>query len=406
MKTICLLLSALTCLSLTSTGSAGTIITPSASAKEPLVSYPAPGDDWRFTVGLPGWLAGMEGEIGVRGFRPVHTEMPFSEILDHLDMIGALSLEAQHGPWGFYAEGIYLKISGGGETPGRLLNTLNVELSEVIAEAEVSYRLWEGKRGYFDLFAGARYMSMDTTIHMDVSSDGIRDISQDLAGRAIDRVTDAVKGAVSEVLPEVKARVREKITSAVVGRIEDRVGEILNNYPRLPEALRLLSNADGPVSDAVRELIAAKITEGQAGLSDAAAVVSAEVAAAKARARRELSKAVQRAETKLAKRIEKAIKNTIPNTISGSKAWIDPIVGFRARYNFTDHLYAAAKADIGGFGIGSDLSWQAFGALGYQFNNHWSSELGYRYLSVDYAKDGFVYDAAMGGAFVGLKFTF
>ena len=41
--------------------------------------------------------------------------------------------------------------------------------------------------------------------------------------------------------------------------------------------------------------------------------------------------------------------------------------------------------DVGGFGIGdsSDLSWQAFGAVGYRFNETWSAELGYRYLSIE-----------------------
>jgi hypothetical protein len=363
-------------------------------------------DAWKFTVGLPGWLAGLNGDVGVHGFAPIHTEASFSQILDHLDMIGALSLEAQHGPWSFYAEGIYLKLSAGGATPGPLLNTVSADLQQVLAEAEIAYRLWEGKRGYFDLFAGVRYYYLSTTINFDVSESGVRAVSENLASEAVDRITSAVKGAVSEVLPEVKAAVREKIGSAARERIEQRVGQILGSYPRLPEALRLLANSNGPVSDAVKEVIAAQIAEKQANLSDAAATASAEVAAAKARAKSRLSQAVQRAERKLAKRIDTAIRKAIPESVGGAKGWIDPIIGFRARYNLTDQIYLVSKGDIGGFGVGSDLSWQAYGAFGYQLNNQWSTELGYRYLSVDYSQGGFVYDSNMSGLFLGLKYTF
>jgi hypothetical protein len=163
----------------------------------------------------------------------------------------------------------------------------------------------------------------------------------------------------------------------------------------LPEVIRRIGAADGPVNDALRELVAAQLAEKQLAVADS-------VSAAKSRG----SSAVQRAERKLARRIETALRNALPESLDGSKAWIDPVVGFRTRFNFTDHLYLAAKGDIGGFGVGSDLSWQVFGALGYQFNRQWSAELGYKYLSIDYAQDGVVFDAVQAGAFVGLKYTF
>jgi len=374
----------------TASSFAGT--TPGLSGKEVAANPPVPTDEgWRYTVGLPGWLAGLNGDIGIGGFQPIHTDVPFSKILDHLDMVASLSVEAQHGPWGLYAEGLYLKLSAGGETPGRLLDTISLEQKEVLFEAGVAYRIWEGPRGYFDLFAGARYFSMDATLHLEVNPSGVRAVSEDLASGAVAQVTAAVKDAVSGV----KAPALEKVSAAAAGRMEDRVSEILNRYPRLPEVIRRIGAADGPVNDALRELVAAQLAEKQLEASET-------VSAAKSR----VGSAVERAERKLARRIETALRNALPESLGGSKAWIDPVVGFRTRFNFTDHLYAAAKGDIGGFGVGSDLSWQVFGALGYQFNRHWSSELGYKYLSIDYAQDGFVFDAVQAGAFVGLKYTF
>lgn len=287
---------------------------------------------------------------------------------------------------------------------------------------------------------------MDVGMELDVDSDGVRDLSEHLAQEVVHRVTNSVrvkadaaladaksaiidalataKTSVSNKALEVKTGSREKIVEAGKSRIQGRVDTILENYPRLPEIIE----RSGPVADAMRELIAAKVAEKKADIDDAQAAlsqriqsanaaVSAQAAAAraalnekvratKASVRNRLAKAVRNAEEKLARKIESEIHNTIPSHLSGSKSWVDPIVGFRARYNFTDHLYAAAKADIGGFGIGSDLTWQLFGAVGYQFNQHWSSELGYKYLSVDYSNNGFVYDMAMGGVFIGLKYTF
>ena len=418
-----------------------------AQSKEPISPPPLQeADVWKFTLGMPGWLAGLEGDVGVMGFQPIHSEVPFSKILDNLDMVASLSFEAQKGPWSFYAEGLYMKLSVGGETPGRLLNTLNVDLTQVLAEAEVGYRLWESERGYFDLIAGARYYSMDVGMELDVDTAGVRDISEDLAQEVVHRVTNSVsakadaaladaKSAIIDALAtakskvtnkalEVKANARDRIVEEGKNRVQGRVDTILEKYPRLPEII----SHSGPVSDAIRELIAAKVAEKRADIADAQAALSEriqattpaltakavaaraalneKIRATKASVKNRLAKAVKKAEQNLAKRIESEINNTIPSNLGGSKSWIDPIVGFRARYNFTNHLYAVAKADIGGFGVGSDLTWQVFGALGYQFNQHWSTELGYKHLSVDYSKDGFVYDAAMSGVFLGLTYTF
>ena len=47
------------------------------------------------------------------------------------------------------------------------------------------------------------------------------------------------------------------------------------------------------------------------------------------------------------------------------------------------------QADIGGFGVGSDLTWSLLGTFNYVFTDKWSASLGYKYLSVDYDDDGY-----------------
>jgi hypothetical protein len=75
---------------------------------------------------------------------------------------------------------------------------------------------------------------------------------------------------------------------------------------------------------------------------------------------------------------------------SGSVDWLDPIVGARVRYAVAPGHELFLRGDIGGFGIGSDFSWQAIGGYGFDFGTYngitLSGVIGYRALSVDYAE--------------------
>src|SRR6478672_6810073 len=58
---------------------------------------------WQFTIAAPGWLASMNGTIGVRGIN-ADIDVPVDEVLQHLDMIFAMRAEAQKGPFGIFGE--------------------------------------------------------------------------------------------------------------------------------------------------------------------------------------------------------------------------------------------------------------------------------------------------------------
>lgn len=90
----------------------------------------------------------------------------------------------------------------------------------------------------------------------------------------------------------------------------------------------------------------------------------------------------------------------------GSVQWIDPTVGLYAHYDITDKWFINALGDVGGFGIGSKLTWQAFGALGYNWTKTVSTSIGYRAIYEDYQSGGFVYDTTQQGVFAGLGIHF
>jgi hypothetical protein len=75
---------------------------------------------------------------------------------------------------------------------------------------------------------------------------------------------------------------------------------------------------------------------------------------------------------------------------SGSINWVDPFVGFRVRHKLAPTQELQLAADIGGFGFGSRISWQALAAYSYVFghtgNVAWAGVVGYRALYVDYVR--------------------
>ena len=68
--------------------------------------------------------------------------------------------------------------------------------------------------------------------------------------------------------------------------------------------------------------------------------------------------------------------------------WVDPIVGvlFETPIGAGNWSFTGA-AQLGGFGVGSDLVTILTGSFSYRFNNWSSIDIGYRYLDFDY-KDG------------------
>jgi opacity protein-like surface antigen len=99
-------------------------------------------------------------------------------------------------------------------------------------------------------------------------------------------------------------------------------------------------------------------------------------------------------------------RQLLPEQVSASKHWVDPVIGIRGQWNMTEKWFLAGKADIGGFGVGSDLAYTLQATVGYNFTEMISAELGYRYASTDYIDSSFVYDMAQAGIYTGIIFKF
>jgi hypothetical protein len=103
----------------------------------------------------------------------------------------------------------------------------------------------------------------------------------------------------------------------------------------------------------------------------------------------------------------------LPN-VDGDKDWVDPLVGVRTIWDFTRRWSVTLDGSVGGFGVGSDSAWQAFGLLGYSFGLFGEDNAkafgGYRAWHQDYT-DGsgankFEWDVTVHGPVLGLGIEF
>jgi len=91
---------------------------------------------------------------------------------------------------------------------------------------------------------------------------------------------------------------------------------------------------------------------------------------------------------------------------SGDKGWVDPYVGLRIQHPIVARWTLIGYGDIGGFGLGSDFTWQVAVGARYDFSKTISGKFGYRYLSVDYDKSAFLYDMSNNGLYAGIGIRF
>ena len=117
-------------------------------------------------IGLPGWLAGISGDSGVRGLE-TSSDVKFEQLLKHLTHVPvALSINARYRRWEFWVDGQYIEVGTSATLPTLPLTNANVHLKNALAEGFIGYRLINCENANLSLFAGARwtYLQGDLSI--------------------------------------------------------------------------------------------------------------------------------------------------------------------------------------------------------------------------------------------------
>jgi hypothetical protein len=95
---------------------------------------------------------------------------------------------------------------------------------------------------------------------------------------------------------------------------------------------------------------------------------------------------------------------------SDTVQWLDPLVGLNLHLPAGRRLRASLYAEIGGFGLGSDLAWQLCPTIGVQASRRLGVDVGWRWLAADYESgsgpSAFKWDVIQQGPVLGLAFAF
>ncbi len=89
-----------------------------------------------------------------------------------------------------------------------------------------------------------------------------------------------------------------------------------------------------------------------------------------------------------------------------SDTFFDPVVGLRSTIPIAESFEFLLHGDIGGFGVGTDLSYQLAAIFGYTLSRTVAFGLGYRHLGVDIDEPDLEMDVAFSGPVFGLRITF
>ncbi len=303
-------------------------------------------DGWKFELRPYLWAVNLKGDLGVNGIvTPV--DLSFGDILENLDMALAATFSVEKGPWHLVIDGSYLKLSASiSPSNFELFDTVGIQSQMLIAQASIFRRIaeWgENDQNYFEVGLGARVYWDKLRINVDINDAALSALSTRIAAQVVNKIGSVARSNLSQVLPQLLAA---------------KLGPEVANNPKVQAAVRR--------------------------------VVTAKAAAAR-----------QRAISKLSKEVEKVLKERIPDNLETEETWVDPVISVLIRQYLARNLYLNGYGDVGGFGVGSDITAAAGVGLGWHASNWLTLELLYRFLYVDYEDDGYVFDANLHGIFLG-----
>jgi hypothetical protein len=370
---------------------AGTMELQPKETAPPTITQSEP---WQFTIAVPGWMAGMDGTIGVRGVN-ADIDITLDEILQHLDMIFAARAAAQKGPFGMFGEVIYIGLSDDTQING-LINNIHEQVDLTLVDGALSWRLFNQPRWSLDLAAGTHYTNVYEQLELHSDPILIQQTSEQFVNNIADDLRDRLNQDISnsEFLETLKSTIKADIVSQI-----DKHNS-LDRHQRKPNI------PIGPLAGHIEKDVAQRVENFIQEQEDA---LRAKIDALKLKGearRAAVARAVNAAKARIANQLAFRLDKSLSQTLSKDDYWFDPYVGLRARYNFNKTYYTAVRGEIGGFGVGADLMWEVETVVGINLTRSIFTEIGYRALGGNYENNNLRFDAVMHGPQITTGITF
>lgn len=368
------------------------------------------------------WAPSIKGDVGISEAPIGDITVPVDEaFLDYAGNLGGallLTAEARKGRWALVADGIWMRLEDDTGTPGPFLSVVDVQMDTVLLSLAPAYRVLQSDRVNVDVLAGGRYVYIRQDMDLKPDYAAVDSISEQVVDTAADKLSGAVGNAVNKAKDEISGAIRPGDSAA--DQVQDAINDISvgGDADALIDAI--LAGGGGYeggslVSEVQRyvEAVQNAVAERAADLVDDLSPIERQnpelVEAAIAKAASEsvdqlkknvssgASKAISQAESALAVKVEGGMNEAASADAVESRDWVDPFFGAKGHVKLMDRLALMFYGDIGGFGVGSELTWQLFGGLSWQASESVRVEAGYRHLDIDYDHDHFIFDASMSG---------
>jgi hypothetical protein len=368
---------------------AGTMELQAKESAPPTITQAEP---WQFTIAAPGWMAGMDGTIGVRGVN-ADINIGFDQILQHLDMIFAARAQAQKGPFGIYGELFYIGLSDDAQI-NRMINNIHEQVDMTLVDGGLSWRLFNQPRWSLDFAAGTHYTNVyeQLELHSDPA------LIQQASERFVNNVAELLRERLDQDISN--SEFLEALKSTIKADIINRIGNALERHERRPDI------PIGPLGGRIRQEIAKRV-ENFIEIKKAELRARVDELVARGVARRDaVDMVVNEAKAQIANQLAVRLNKSLSQTLSRDDYWFDPYVGLRARYNFNKTYYTAVRGEIGGFGVGADLMWEVEGVIGINLTRSIFTEIGYRALGANFEDRDFRFDVVTHGPQITTGITF
>ena len=369
--------------------SAGSLELQPKETAPPTITQSEP---WQFTIAAPGWLASMNGTIGVRGVN-ADIDVPVGEVLQHLDMIFAARAEARKGPFGIYGEIIYIGLTDGAQISG-LIDNVSAKVGLTLFDGALSWRLINQPRWSLDFAAGTHYTNVYEQLTLDPNPVAIHQASQQFVDDIAKDLRDRLDQDIS------KSEFVEILKSTIAEHIANRIGNVLDRFENKP------SIPIGPLGGRIRQEIAQAVERFIEAKQTALRIRIDALHLRGAARRAAVNRMVNAAKMQIADQLASVLDRKLDRSISQNDFWFDPYVGLRTRYNFNKTYYTAVRGEIGGFGVGADLMWEVEAAFGINLTHSIFTEIGYRALGGNYENDNFRFETVMHGPQITTGITF
>jgi len=168
-----------------------------------------PGKDpngWQFVIEPYGWAMGVSGVIGVKGLPPIPIYSNAKSLIQSLDWAVFCKAEIRKGRWGLLGDGYFAALSATQSPEGKLVESGSVKIGQGIASLALAYRIIDDRRGFLDLYVGARYNYLGASVQSQANPSVAAEVGTSVTNRIASVVNQQVTASVDTKIAQLQAQ--------------------------------------------------------------------------------------------------------------------------------------------------------------------------------------------------------